>query len=405
MKALNPLRDKVMDNLSLIGDWNFRGMGPTISVAAMQQSHKSQKCPVLASTNDKGGFIMMKTLKTLGLSAGLLAAFAVTAGTVSAQSTLDIVKKRGHLRCQVGTPSAGFYNLKADGTWVGSDVSVCRAVASAIFNDPNKVEFQSVTSTVRFTALANGESDMLSRTATWTLYRDTQLGLNFTAVNFYDGQGFMVPKDAGIKSTMELQGATVCVLTGTTTELNLTDYSRANKLDIQPVVFEDKDVRDSTYLKGGCDAVTNDKSGLASSRAGFPDPGAHTVLPETISKEPLAPAVRKGDPQWADIVRWTVFALIAAEEQGITKANVAQMKASPPNPEVARMLGVEGDLNKGLGLSKDWFYNIVSNVGNYGEIYEKYMGDKSPEAIGIARAGSQNDLWTRGGLMYAPPFR
>jgi general L-amino acid transport system substrate-binding protein len=151
--------------------------------------------------------------------------------------------------------------------------------------------------------------------------------------------------------------------------------------------------------------VTNDKSGLASSRAGFPDPGAHTVLPETISKEPLAPAVRKGDPQWADIVRWTVFALIAAEEQGITKANVAQMKASPPNPEVARMLGVEGDLNKGLGLSKDWFYNIVSNVGNYGEIYEKYMGDKSPEAIGIARAGSQNDLWTRGGLMYAPPFR
>jgi general L-amino acid transport system substrate-binding protein len=347
----------------------------------------------------------MKKLSLLGLGAGLLAALSFTAEPAVAESTLDIVKKRGHLRCQIGTPAPGFYNLKSDGTWVGSDVSVCRAVAAAIFGDPNKVEFQSVTSTVRFTALANGESDLLSRTATWTLFRDTQLGLNFTATNFYDGQGFMVPKDSGIKSSLELKGATVCVLTGTTTELNLTDYSRTNNLDIQPVVFQDSNVRNETYLKGGCDAITNDKSGLASNKAGFPDPGAHVILPETISKEPLAPAVRKGDGQWFDIVRWTVFALIAAEEMGITQANVDDMAKNPPSPEVARMLGVEGELHKGLGLDKSWAHWIVKSVGNYGEIYGKYMGDKSSDGIGIARAGSQNDLWTRGGLMYAPPFR
>ena len=347
---------------------------------------------------------MKRTLKLLGLGAGLLAAFAFTTEPAAAQSTLDIVKKRGHLRCQIGTPAPGFYNLKDDGSWAGSDVSVCRAVAAAIFGDPNKVEYQSVTSTVRFTALANGESDMLSRTTTWTLYRDSQLGLTFTAINFYDGQGFMVPKDSGIKSAMELKGATVCVLTGTTTELNLTDFSRSNDLDIQPVVFKDSNVRNSSYLKGACDAITNDKSGLASNKAGFPDPSAHVILPETISKEPLGPMVRKGDGQWYDIVRWTVFALIAAEEHGINQANVDEMKANPPSPAVARMLGVEGDLNKGLGLGKDWAYNIIKAVGNYGEIYEMYMGN-GPEGIGIPREGSPNALWTNGGLMYPPPFR
>ena len=347
----------------------------------------------------------MRKLSFLGLGAGILAALAIVAGPALAQSTLDIVKKRGHLRCQIGTPAPGFYNLKSDGTWAGSDVLVCRAVAAAIFGDPNKVEFQSVTSTVRFTALANGESDMLSRTTTWTLYRDSQLGLVFTTVNFYDGQGFMVPKDAGIGSAFDLKGATVCVLTGTTTELNLTDFSRSNNLDIQPVVFEDRNVRNETYLKGGCDALTNDKSGLASDKAGFPDPSNHTILPETISKEPLGPMVRKGDDQWFDIVRWTVFALIGAEELGITQANVNEMAANPPTPEIARMMGVEGDLNKGLGLEKDWAQNVIRAVGNYGEIYGKYMGDKSPEGIGIPREGSQNDLWTRGGLIYAPPFR
>jgi len=348
----------------------------------------------------------MKMFSLTGLGTAMVAVFSMAATPVLAQeSTLELVKNRGHLRCQVGTPSAGFYQLASDGTWSGSDVSVCRAVATAIFGDPNKVEFQSVTSAVRFTALANGESDMLSRTATWTLFRDTQLGLDFTAVNFYDGQGFMVPKDAGINSAFELKGATVCVLTGTTTELNLTDFSRANGLDIQPVVFEDNKVRDATYLQGGCDAITNDKSGLASSRSGFPNPNAHTILPETISKEPLAPAVRQNDSQWMAVVKWTVFALIAAEELGINSQNVDDMRANPPSPEHARFLGVEGDLNKGLGLDKDWAYNIVKKVGNYGEVYSKYMGDGSPEGIGIPREGSNNALWTQGGLMYSPPFR
>lgn len=347
----------------------------------------------------------MNGFKLAALGAGVLAALSFAAPPAQAESTLDIVKKRGHLRCQIGVPSPGFYNLKQDGSWVGSDVSVCRAVAAAVFGDPDKVEFQSVTSTVRFTALANGESDMLSRTTTWTLYRDSQLGLTFTTVNFYDGQGFMVPNDAGIGSAMELEGATVCVLTGTTTELNLTDFSRSNNLDIQPVVFEDRNLRNETYLKGGCDALTNDKSGLASDKAGFPDPGAHTILPETISKEPLGPMVRKGDGQWYDIVRWTVFALVAAEEHGITQANVDDMAANPPSPEVARMLGVEGDLHKGLGLERSWAHQVIKAVGNYGEIYDKYMGDGSPDGIGIPRAGSQNDLWTKGGLIYAPPFR
>lgn len=346
----------------------------------------------------------MKKLSLLGIGAGLLAAVSLTASPVQAQSTLEIVKNRGHLRCQVGPPSPGFYQLSQDGVWSGSDVSVCRAIAAAIFGDPNKVEFQSVTSAVRFTALANGESDLLSRTTTWTLFRETQLGLDFTTVNFYDGQGFMVPKDSGIKSAFDLKGATVCVLTGTTTELNLADFSRANGLDMQPVVFEDGNVRNDTYLKGGCDAITNDKSGLASNKAGFPSPGDHVILPETISKEPLGPMVRQGDSQWRDVVMWSVFTLVAAEEYGLNSGNVDAMRAKPPNPEIARMLGVEGDLNKGLGLGKDWAYNIIKKVGNYGEVYEPSMGS-GPQGIQIPREGSQNALWTEGGLMYSPPFR
>ena len=344
-------------------------------------------------------------LKTLLASLTAVAAMTVVGATVaSAQSTLEIVKERGHLRCQVGPPGPGFYNLDANGEWDGSDVSICQAVAAAIFGSKSKLEIQSVSSQVRFTALANGESDMLSRTATWTLLRDTQLGLDFTATNFYDGQGFMVPNDSGITSAMDLAGATVCVLTGTTTELNLADFSRVNNLDISPVTFEDANVRNDTYLNGGCDALTNDKSGLASNKAAFPNPDDHMVLPETISKEPLAPAVRQGDAQWFDIVKWTVYALINAEELGVNKANVDDMRANSTNASVRRMLGVEGNLHEGLGLSKDWAYNIISEVGNYGEIYEAYMGS-GELGIGINRAGSANDLWTNGGLMYSPPFR
>lgn len=347
----------------------------------------------------------MKKLSLLGLGLGMFASLGFTAGAAHAEGTLDIVKQRGVLRCQVGTPAPGFYQLDEQGNWYGSDVAICRAIAAAIFDDPSKIEFQSVTSAVRFTAMANGESDVLSRTTTWTLFRDTQLGLDFTAVNFYDGQGFMVPKDSGIKSALELKGATVCVATGTTTELNLTDYSRANDLAIEPVVFEDANVRDDTFVKGGCDAITNDKSSLASTRAKFPDPQNYMVLPETISKEPLGPVVRQNDSQWMDIVKWTVFALIAAEEMGINKSNVMDMVANPTSPEMARMLGVEGDLNKGLGLEKDWVVRIIKHVGNYGEVYDEYMGTKGKFAIGIPRDGSQNALWTKGGLMYSPPFR
>jgi general L-amino acid transport system substrate-binding protein len=339
------------------------------------------------------------------LSVAAVVAMSFAGATVAtAKTTLEIVKERGHLRCQVGPASPGFYNLDAKGNWYGSDVSICQAVAAAIFGSKTKLEIQSVSSQVRFTALANGESDMLSRTATWTLLRDTQLGLDFTAVNFYDGQGFMVPKDSGITSAMQLKGATVCVLTGTTTELNLADFSRVNNMNIKPVTFEDSNVRNDTYLQGGCDALTNDKSGLASNKAAFPNPGDHIVLPETISKEPLAPAVRQGDAQWFDIVKWTVYTLINAEELGVNKANVDKMRSTSTNASVRRMLGVEGNLNEGLGLSKDWAYNIIKEVGNYGEIYEAYMGG-GKLAIGISRAGSANDLWTKGGLMYAPPFR
>jgi general L-amino acid transport system substrate-binding protein len=346
-------------------------------------------------------------MKLKALLASLTAVAAVTfagATVASAQSTLEIVKERGHLRCQVGQPSPGFYNLDADGEWYGSDVSICQAVAAAIFGDKKALEIQSVSSQVRFTALANGESDMLSRTATWTLLRDTQLGLDFTATNFYDGQGFMVPKDSGITSAMDLAGATVCVLTGTTTELNLADFSRVNGLEISPVTFEDANVRNDTYLNGGCDALTNDKSGLASNKAAFPNPDDHVVLPETISKEPLAPAVRQGDAQWFDIVKWTVYALINAEELGVNMGNVDDMRANSTNASVRRMLGVEGNLHEGLGLDKDWAYNVISQVGNYGEIYEAYMGN-GELGIGIGRSGSANDIWTNGGLMYSPPFR
>lgn len=343
--------------------------------------------------------------KTYLTSAVAFAVVAVSSATIaSAGSTLETVKARGNVRCQVGPPSPGYYNLDSEGKWYGLDVAICEAVAAAVFGDKTKLEIQSVSSQARFTSLANGESDLLSRTATWTMSRDAQLGIDFMPPNFYDGQGFTVRKDSGITSALDLKGAKVCVTTGTTTELNLTDFSRKNDLNISNVTFEDYNVRDETYLNGGCDAVTADKSSLAANIGSFPVPGEHMILPETLSKEPLAPAVRHGDNQWADIVRWSVYALINAEELGITQANVDEMRTSSKDPNVLRMLGVESNLHEGLGLDKDWAYNIIKAVGNYGEIYETYMGG-GEQGIGIDRKGSLNALWSDGGLMYSPPMR
>jgi general L-amino acid transport system substrate-binding protein len=304
--------------------------------------------------------------------------------------------------CGVHTGLFGFGAPDDKGVYQGLDVDVCRAVAAAIFDDPEAVEFQSVTSAVRFTSLANGESDMLSRTTTWTAVRDTQLGLNFTTINFYDGQGFLVPVDSGISSTLELDGATICVLTGTTTELNLADYFRANNMEFTPVTNENVNVLVETYLGGGCDAYTNDKSGLAARRSAFPMPDEHVILPETISKEPLGPVVRAGDSNWADIVRWTLFGMIEAEELGVSSANVTEMLESD-SPSIRRLLGVEGNIGEGMGLTPDFMVRVLTHVGNYGEIYEANVGENTP--VGIPRAGTQNDLWTRGGLIYAMPFR
>lgn len=335
-------------------------------------------------------------------SAGVALGLAVpTAGF--AQETLATVKERGFLNCQVGLPTPGFYALADDGTWSGMDVDMCRAVSAAIFGDPDKVEYQSVTSAVRFTALANSESDMLSRTTTWTATRDTQLGLDFTAINFYDGQGFMVPSDSGISSSTELDGATICVLTGTTTELNLADYFRANEWEFTPVTNENVNVLVETYLGGGCDAYTNDKSGLAARRSAFPDPDAHMILPETVSKEPLGPVVRQGDDAWANLVRWTMYGIMNAEELGVTMANVEEMAATPPNPNVARLLGTEGNIGEELGVSPTFMVDVLKAIGNYGEVYEAHVGENT--SIGIPRANSLNALWNDGGIVYAPPFR
>ncbi|MFK5997324.1 MAG: amino acid ABC transporter substrate-binding protein [Rhodobacterales bacterium] len=346
----------------------------------------------------------MKFQNYFAFIASLAAVASFGATSVAAKTTLEVVKARGHLRCQVGSPSPGFYNMDSEGNWYGLDVSICRAVAAAIFGDKNAVEFQSVSSQARFTALANGDSDMLSRTATMTMSRETQLGIDFLPPVFYDGQGFMVRADSGITSALELKGASVCVKTGSTTELNLTDFSREYGLNLTPVTFEDYNVRDDTYQNGGCDAVSNDKSSLAGNGASFQTPSDHIILPETISKEPLAPAVRQGDSQWHDLVQWSVYALINAEELGITQANVDDMRANSKNPNVLRMLGAEGNLNEGIGLKKDWAYNIIKAVGNYGEIYEKYIGG-GEQGLGIPRKGSLNALWTDGGLMYSPPMR
>ncbi|MGR3372215.1 amino acid ABC transporter substrate-binding protein [Pseudooceanicola nanhaiensis] len=332
---------------------------------------------------------------------GALTVAGLMAGAAGA-ATLDDVKARGKLNCGVSTGLAGFSNPDANGNWEGFDVAVCRAVAAAVLGDPQAVEFVPTTGKTRFTALASGEIDMLARNTTWTLSRDADLKFTFVGVNYYDGQGFMVPKELGVSSAKELDGATVCIQTGTTTELNLADFFRKNNMNYEPVPIETNAEAQQQYLAGACDVYTTDASGLASTRATFEDPSAHAVLPEIISKEPLGPLVRHGDDEWGDITRWTLNALVAAEELGITSANVAEMAASAgDNPEINRLLGTEGNLGEMLGLEADWAVKAISAGGNYGEIFESNIGESTP--IGLARG--LNAQWTDGGLIYSPPFR
>jgi len=328
-------------------------------------------------------------------TAALVAAGAAGAGT------LDDVKAKGFVQCGVTTGLAGFAAPDDQGNWKGLDVDVCRAIAAAIFGDATKLKFTPTNAKERFTALQSGEVDLLSRNTTWTFSRDTDLGFDFVGVTYYDGQGFMVRKDLAVDSALKLSGASVCVQTGTTTELNLADYFRASNMELKSVVFETNEQARQAYDEGRCDAYTTDASGLAAERSVLAKPEEHIILPEIISKEPLGPLVRHGDNNWGDVVRWSLNAMIIGEEFGITQANVDEMKASSQNPEVRRLLGVEGEMGKMIGLPNEWGYNVIKQVGNYGESFERNVGLKTP----LALARGLNELWSKGGLLYAPPIR
>ena len=337
----------------------------------------------------------MKKILTFAIAAGAMA----VAGFAQA-ATLDDVRARGYVQCGVSQGLPGFSNADDNGNWTGIDVDFCHGVAAAVFGDSSKVRFTPLSAKQRFTALSSGEIDILSRNTTWTMTRDTQLGLNFAGVNYYDGQGMMVPSSLGVKSATELDGANICTNTGTTTELNITDYFRANNMSFNLVAFEKADEVVAAYDAGRCDVYTTDRSGLAAPRTKLANPSAHTVLPEIISKEPLGPVVRQGDDQWFNIVRWTLNAMINAEELGVTKANVGQMMGSD-NPAIKRLLGSEGNFGEELGLSNDWAANIIKAVGNYGESYDANVGPDTP--LGLDRG--VNALWDEGGILYAAPIR
>jgi general L-amino acid transport system substrate-binding protein len=331
----------------------------------------------------------------------LLAVVSLALAGSAQATTLDDVKRKGFVQCGVSQGVPGFSNLDADGTWTGIDVDVCRAVAAAVFGDADAVRYSPLSAKQRFSALQSGEIDILSRNTTWTLERDTALGLNFAGVNYYDGQGFMVRKELGVSSAYELAGTTVCVNIGTTTELSMADFFRTNRMDYRPVAFETADEVVAAYDAGRCDVYTTDLSGLAAQRLKLSDPDAHVVLPEVITKSPLGPAVRHGDDQWYDIVKWSLFAMIEAEESGVTSENAERLKAESDDPAVRRLLGVEGDIGRYLGLGNDWAYNIVRQVGNYGESFERHVGVNTP--VGLPRG--MNQLWSKGGLMYSMPVR
>lgn len=333
------------------------------------------------------------------LMAAVVSAVALTATAAYADKLSD-VKARGFLQCGVTEGLAGFSLPDTNNEWTGIDVDFCRAIAAAVFNDPKAVRFTPTTSTNRWQTLTAGEVDVLARTSTWTLQRDTDLGVKFVGTLVYDGQGFLVKKEAGIKSALELGGAALCIEQGTTTELNAADYFAANGLEYKPVTFVGQDEVLKAFEDGRCDAMTSDSTQLAANRTEFSDPSAFEILPEIISKEPLAPLVAQGDDKWFNIARWTYFALLDAEELGVTSANVDEMLGSD-NPEVKRLLGVDGDFGAAMGLSKDWAYQIIKHVGNYAELWDRNVGPNTP--IGLTRG--LNELWKNGGIQYAPPIR
>ncbi len=339
---------------------------------------------------------MKKTITSAVLGAAALG----LAMTGASAATLDDVKAKDFVQCGVSQGLAGFSNPDDKGNWSGMDVDVCRALAAAIFGDATKVKYTPLSAKERFTALQSGEIDVLSRNTTWTATRDTSLGLNFAGVNYYDGQGFMVRSSMNIKSALELSGASVCTNTGTTTELNVADYFRSNKMEYELVAFEKADEVVAAYDAGRCDVYTTDQSGLYSKRLQLTNPGDHVVLPEIISKEPLGPVVRQGDDQWFNLVKWTHFAMVNAEELGVSSANIAEMMGTD-NPAIKRLLGTEGAFGEALGVGNDWAANIIKHVGNYGEVFARSVGPDTP--LNIARG--VNALWSKGGLQYAPPIR
>ncbi|MGF1692950.1 amino acid ABC transporter substrate-binding protein [Photobacterium kagoshimensis] len=330
----------------------------------------------------------------------LASSTALFSANASADGTLDKVMKQGYVQCGVSAGLPGFSNPNSKGEWEGIDVEFCQAIAAATVGDKSKVKYIPLTAKERFTALQSGEIDVLSRNTTWTLHRDTSLGLNFAGVSYYDGQGFMVKKDLGVSSAKELDGAAICVQSGTTTELNLADYFRVNGMKYNPVVFDTAPQTSAGFDSGRCDVLTTDQSGLYALRLNLKDPGSAVVLPEIISKEPLGPVVRQGDDQWFNIVKWTLNAMINAEEFGVTSTNVDEMKKSN-DPNIRRLIGLDGPKGKGLGLRDDWGYQIVKQVGNYGESFERTIGESSP--LEIKRG--LNALWKDGGILYAAPIR
>jgi len=336
------------------------------------------------------------TLAALGVAGAMIASTAMADG--HGNSTLAQVKEKGFVQCGVSQGLPGFSNADDSGNWTGLDVDLCRGVAAAVFGDANAVKFTPLSAKQRFTALASGEIDILSRNTTWTMTRDTQLGLNFAGVNYYDGQGMMVPTALGVSSALELDGANICTNTGTTTELNITDFFRANGMSFNLVAFEKADEVVAAYDSGRCDVYTTDRSGLAAQRGKLTAPDSHMVLPEIISKEPLGPVVRQGDDQWFNIVRWTLNAMINAEELGITSENVNATEFNDVSPSVARLVGKEGNFGEELGLDNKWAYNIIRQVGNYAESY-----DANVTPLGLARG--VNALWSDGGILYAAPIR